>query len=157
MKSYIYEPQKCPCGGEGCTGVEDGLRHQCGGPQEACMVQGCIECGRAHAMIHAAGVRADNAERREKELIKRLGDLSQVTSEQLAEAFTKGTLAAGDAMREQVEKAFARGVAAMREAVVKSVTCHFPTINAGGNCGLCTFCDAALDEHIRALPAPEDK
>ena len=55
------------------------------------------------------------------------------------------------------DTAFARGVAAMREAVVKSVTCHFPTINAGGNCGLCTFCDAALDKRIRALPDPEDK
>ena len=53
------------------------------------------------------------------------------------------------------DTAFARGVAAMREAVVKSVTCHFPTINAGGNCGLCTFCDAALDKHILALPIPE--
>lgn len=35
----------CPCGGEGCEGTSDGLRHQCGGPAEACCVPGCGECG----------------------------------------------------------------------------------------------------------------
>ena len=56
----------CPCGGDGCTSVEDVLRHQCGGPPEACGVPGCLECGRARALLYTARVRADNAERRER-------------------------------------------------------------------------------------------
>jgi hypothetical protein len=73
------------------------------------------------------------------------------------ERLTADPLPAAAWVREVERAAFQRGVAAMREAVVKSVTCRFPTINAGGNCGLCTFCDDALDIYIRALPDPEDK
>lgn len=65
----------CPCGNELCTGVEDGANHQCGGPREACGVQGCMECGRARGVIHTAGVRADNAERREAFLRQRVIEL----------------------------------------------------------------------------------
>lgn len=166
------------------------------------MIQGCVECGRAHAMIHIAKVRADNAERRERvlserleearaeakmyknecasiskefglpssirpaegeikrmldgwkqsrqeveELRKRLGDISEVSGAQLAESFTKGTLAAGDAMREQVEKAFSRGVAAMREAAMQWARCAF----------VFGAMASVVERDLRALPDPEDK
>jgi hypothetical protein len=61
------------------------------------------------------------------------------------------------ALGRSLDAAFKRGAEKMREAVVKSVTCQFPTINGGGQCGLCTFCDDALDKHILAIPIPEDK
>jgi hypothetical protein len=38
---------RCECGETGCEGPEDGLRHACGGPAEACGVWGCPECGGA--------------------------------------------------------------------------------------------------------------
>lgn len=74
-------------------------------------------------------------------LRKRLGDISEVSSARLAEAFTDGTLVAGDAMREQIQKAFARGAAAMREAAR----------NAVRDCWL-----DVPERVIRALPGPED-
>lgn len=41
-KSEIQKP--CSCGGEGCEGAHDSLRHHCGGPREACGAPGCPEC-----------------------------------------------------------------------------------------------------------------
>ena len=103
------------------------------------------------------GVRA-RAERAEAE-VERLTaerDTHAAEAERQMHYSVKQHEVAQAAMRGQAS-AFTRGAEAMREVVIKSVTCHFPTINAGGNCGLCTFCDAALDKHIRALPDPEDK
>lgn len=42
-----FDPElvECGCGDELCGGPENGFRHQCGGPKEACMVPGCRECG----------------------------------------------------------------------------------------------------------------
>lgn len=58
----------------------------------------------------------------------------------------------------QSEAAFKRGVAAMREAAASSLTCHFPTARTDGTkCGLCTLCEGNYAQHIRNLPAPEDK
>lgn len=43
----VTKSQPCGCGGDGCSGVDDNERHQCGGPAEACAVVGCKECGSA--------------------------------------------------------------------------------------------------------------
>lgn len=52
------EAPACPCGGNGCRGVADNERHQCGGPGEACVIPGCRECG---AAVPAAGIETPKA------------------------------------------------------------------------------------------------
>jgi hypothetical protein len=73
------------------------------------------------------------------ELSRLKGVRSEVNTAKLNDAFTEGTLKAGEAMRPLVAAAFARGVAAMREAAAQSLSFH-----------------SYADEIIRALPDPED-
>lgn len=68
---------ECPCGGEGCEGVNDGGRHQCGGPAEACCVPGCQECG-AHEKSALDDEARSIAER------ARAGERATVSPEMLA-------------------------------------------------------------------------
>ena len=59
---------------------------------------------------------------------------------------------------ERAADAYRRGAEAMREQAAQRITCHFPDATADGSrCGLCHFCEAGWDQHIRALPIPEDK
>lgn len=83
------------------------------------------------------------------------GDRSEINTAKLNDAFTEGTLAAGEAMRPQIAAAFQRGVAAMREAA------RFYFVSQAGE---------AFNEHdnfeelrqlrnakaIRTLPDPKD-
>jgi hypothetical protein len=63
-----------------------------------------------------------------------------------------------DEARAALTDAYRRGAEAMREQAAQRITCHFPDATADGSrCGLCHFCEAGWDQHIRALPIPEDK
>lgn len=129
INAALAEPA-CPCGGEGCTGVDDGLRHQCGGVQEACGVPGCIECGRAHALLHGAGIRADNAERRERARIEER-DEARAEVERLRALYVEARM---DGFRDGRKV----GAEAMREAAAQTVPGHY------------------VMDLIQALPIPED-
>ena len=91
----------------------------------------------------------DEARAEVERLQKRLGDKAELSSKKLADAFTTGTLAAGDAMRGHIAAAYQRGAEAMREAAARELDRLLTQKKA-------TAIWVAPDE-IRAMPVPEDK
>ena len=91
------------------------------------------------------------------ELSRLKGVRSEVNTAKLNDAFTEGTLKAGEAMRPLVAAAFSRGVAAMRAAAAKECwttsdeLADVPDMESEQG----TLQNVAY--RIRALPDPEDK
>jgi hypothetical protein len=83
------------------------------------------------------------------ELSRLKGVRSEVNTVKLNDAFTEGTLKAGEAMRPLVAAAFSRGVAAMREAAARR--CEISPIHGEKTTTARKYADA-----VRALPDPED-